>query len=230
MDKNNLNNSRRNFLKITSTLIVSISISHRILLGNSNGITIDDLLTDSTIPTNPSAFPKTLVHKYGVQLDSNGDNLDVCVRKASEEPVSADVGLPDGINANIVTQYKGNGSYDVYLFLSGEPDNNSSDDIQVCFWDKGTVAIDNPNQSLTPTKYSLKLNGPNPSNLSTSFKYEIPSKGNQEFVVYNLRGEQIFSTKVYEQEGIIHFDGQNFSSGIYLAKLGNKTVNFTIQK
>lgn len=74
-----------------------------------------------------------------------------------------------------------------------------------------------------PERYSLSQNYPNPFNPQTIISYEIPDEyAFIQLIVYDISGKEI-STLVNERKeaGIysVHFNGSNFSSGVYFYRL-----------
>lgn len=73
-----------------------------------------------------------------------------------------------------------------------------------------------------PKDYRLNQNFPNPFNLSTIIKYELPINSHVTLVLYDILGREIAvivnekqSLGIYETQ----FDAVNYPSGVYFYKL-----------
>ncbi len=78
------------------------------------------------------------------------------------------------------------------------------------------------NVNMTPDKFELYQNEPNPFNPVTSINYDIPKNSYVKLVVYDLLGKQI-KVLVNEKKSAgkynVSFNGMNLPSGLYLYKL-----------
>ena len=89
----------------------------------------------------------------------------------------------------------------------------------------------------SPNDYSLSQNYPNPFNPSTSIEYSIPEASFVQLKVYDVLGNEV-ATLVDEEHSAgtyrADFNGEGFSSGLYIAKLqaGNytKSIKMTLMK
>ena len=92
------------------------------------------------------------------------------------------------------------------------------------------VGIDEFNQEVLPTAYSLEQNYPNPFNPSTEITYTLPESGNVEIKVFDLSGRQV-DVLVQEHQSAgsyrLRLDGSHMSSGIYIYTLSSGSVNLT---
>ena len=87
-----------------------------------------------------------------------------------------------------------------------------------------------------PTGFSITQNFPNPFNPTTTIKYQIPSTGEVNLVIYNLLGGRVRMLVDRPQESgyhEVHWDGKNdaglsLSSGIYVYRLN--TANYSLVK
>ncbi len=78
--------------------------------------------------------------------------------------------------------------------------------------------------------YELNNNYPNPFNPVTTIKYTVPENAFVELKVYDILGREIKQlVGGYQSSGSysVVFDGENFSSGIYIYKLKANDYNFT---
>lgn len=79
------------------------------------------------------------------------------------------------------------------------------------------VAID-PNNTTTPTSYSLEQNYPNPFNPVTTIKYSVPVAGNVSVKIFNSLGKEVM-TVVSKNHTVGNYvenvDMSSFSSGVY---------------
>jgi len=92
------------------------------------------------------------------------------------------------------------------------------------------VGIEEFNQGMLPTSYSLEQNYPNPFNPSTEISYTLPESGNVELKVFDLTGRQV-DVLVQEHQSAgsyrLTLDGSHMSSGIYIYTLSAGNVNLT---
>ncbi len=80
--------------------------------------------------------------------------------------------------------------------------------------------------SLSPVKYNLDQNFPNPFNPSTIISFSIPQRENVSLDIYNLLGQKVTSVVNKEMESgryDIKFNASNLSAGIYfyILRAGN---------
>jgi|WetSurMetagenome_2_1015567.scaffolds.fasta_scaffold10674_2 aminopeptidase N len=84
------------------------------------------------------------------------------------------------------------------------------------------------NGNISPDKYELYQNEPNPFNPVTNINYDIPKNSHVKLVVYDLLGKEI-KTLVNENKTAgkysVSFNGMNLSSGVYLYRI--ETDNFS---
>jgi len=92
------------------------------------------------------------------------------------------------------------------------------------------VGIEDFNQDVLPTSYSLEQNYPNPFNPSTEISYSLPESGNVELKVFDLSGRQV-DVLVQEHKSAgsykLTLDGSHMSSGIYIYTLNTGKVHLT---
>jgi hypothetical protein len=92
------------------------------------------------------------------------------------------------------------------------------------------VGIEEFNQGVLPTAYSLEQNYPNPFNPSTAIAYTLPEDGNVELKVFDLSGRQV-DVLVQEHQSAgsyrLTLDGSHMSSGIYIYTLSSGNVHLT---
>ncbi|MBK9331931.1 MAG: multicopper oxidase domain-containing protein [Ignavibacteria bacterium] len=83
-----------------------------------------------------------------------------------------------------------------------------------------------------PEEFRLHQNYPNPFNPSTKITYDIPRSGKVTLKIYNASGKEI-STLVndYKPAGyyVSEFNGNDFPSGVYYAKLKSETFTKSIK-
>ena len=87
-----------------------------------------------------------------------------------------------------------------------------------------TICFGNPP---TPAKFTLSGNYPNPFNPTTNISYSIPTDGNVELIVYNIRGQKVKKlVKGTQPAGVYNVtwngkdeNGWSVSSGVYFYKL-----------
>lgn len=124
-----------------------------------------------------------------------------------------------------------NDSLNVYL-NDGSSSQEFLDDIDKLFFEDVLITslTENENKFLTET-FELNQNYPNPFNPTTTIQYFLPTKGNVEVKVFNIKGNLVkvlFSDKQTEGSHKVKWDGKNtngklVSSGFYIAqvKFGN---------
>ena len=92
------------------------------------------------------------------------------------------------------------------------------------------VGIDEFENDVLPTTYSLDQNYPNPFNPSTVIAYTLPEDGNVELKVFDLSGRQV-DVLVQEHQSAgsygVTLDGSHMSSGIYIYTLSTGNVHLT---
>lgn len=72
--------------------------------------------------------------------------------------------------------------------------------------------------TITPEKYSLNQNSPNPFNPSTSIKFSLPKASDVKLVVYNSLGKEVatlVNEKLISGEYEVEFSAGNLASGVY---------------
>ncbi len=75
---------------------------------------------------------------------------------------------------------------------------------------------------VTPDKFELVQNFPNPFNPTTSISFSLPQAGNVKLAVYNLLGQEVQTlVNGFKEQGThsVTFEAKNLNSGIYLYKL-----------
>ena len=137
----------------------------------------------------------------------------------------------DGKGYSLVSAYTNpTGSPNNYYYwnasglINGSP---STDDI---------VSDVSSKEKVTPTKFVLSQNFPNPFNPSTTINYSIPNEGKVKIKIYDLLGREVFTLLEKKQKAgnySIQFDAnsieQQISSGIYFCKLESGTFSKTIK-
>ena len=127
----------------------------------------------------------------------------------------------------------------VYAIVGGIGDNHLSSITNLRYNTKGAIKEYNnlvnditsgkyapntelPPSNLSPDKYVLYQNFPNPFNSTTVIKYELPDDAHVTLVIYDILG-RIVKTLVDEEKttGIyeVRFNADNLSSGIYFSKI-----------
>jgi len=114
-------------------------------------------------------------------------------------------------------------------------------------WDFDTntpsLAIDENHNGLTPKRFSLSDNYPNPFNPTTSFSFTLPQGADVSINIYNLLGEKVASVyNDYAKPGTYtatwdgkDINGANLPSGLYIYELDagvyfNQTKKMTLLK
>ena len=156
------------------------------------------------------------------------------------------VALRYGNNLIAAVHFSGmipDGSEPAHVFILGFPFETIYDD-----WQKislaGMVLSDfgfnvqlSGQEPITPIRFSLLRNYPNPFNNSTTFQFTIPSSGNVRIEVYNLLG-RVVATPLNEMRGpglnTAYFSGNALASGMYIYTINwedrNKQSKFLLVK
>jgi hypothetical protein len=82
----------------------------------------------------------------------------------------------------------------------------------------------NDNISLSPDKFSLNQNHPNPFNPTTSISFNLPAAGQVSLKVFDISGKEVAGlVDNYLEAGrhSINFDASSLSSGVYYYKLAS---------
>lgn len=113
-----------------------------------------------------------------------------------------------------------------------DPDGNTS-----IFSQPITAGTDVQNVSITPVRFNLETNFPNPFNPKTTIRFTIPKDGHTTLTIYNLKGEWIETLidKVLSVgEHTIVWEPEDLTSGVYLCQLRSSgfqdTGKFILQK
>ena len=113
-----------------------------------------------------------------------------------------------------------------YKVLNKETGRYVNSKIELRPYEFTTICFGNP---VTPEKFTLSGNYPNPFNPTTTISYSIPTDGNVELIVYNLRGQKV-KTLISGTQPIgvynVTWNGKDendrsVSSGVYLYKLNS---------
>ena len=177
-------------------------------------------------PINIESLDDPTVLEVGVFLDGE------CIgaTQVEEFPLQILAFLPEGgRSSGEITfefycggrSYKPAQEYKVLNNKTGQYDNSK---IELRPYEFTTICFGNP---ITPAKFTLTGNYPNPFNPSTTISYSIPSDGNVELTVYNIKGQKVKTlingtqpTGVYN----VTWNGKDdndrsVSSGLYFYKL-----------
>ena len=98
--------------------------------------------------------------------------------------------------------------------------------IELATYEGAPVKID-----MLPSTFSLKQNYPNPFNPATTIEFTLPPQTEWALNIYNVAGQEVFSTEGYSSAGEIKVEwvaDSNQSSGIYFYRL--KAGEFTDSK
>ena len=103
-----------------------------------------------------------------------------------------------------------------YLWVAGGDGLILKSDITTDIW------IDEKNNKIYPTKYSLNQNYPNPFNPLTTIEFNLPKSEFVELKVYNILGKKVATVvddKLKAGNHSYEFDGSKLASGIYLYRI-----------
>jgi flagellar hook assembly protein FlgD len=89
------------------------------------------------------------------------------------------------------------------------------------------TAVEESRVATVPEEFSLAQNYPNPFNSSTVIRFDLPSSGMVQLVLYNLAGQQIATLAQGARQAGTHTlhwdgrddDGRDLASGLYLYRL-----------
>ncbi len=177
-------------------------------------------------PINIESLDDSTVVEVGVFMDGE------CIgaTQVEEFPLQILAFAPEGSRGSgdiTFDFYYGGRSYkhaQDYKVLNKETGQYVSSKIKLRPYEFTTICFGNPP---TPPKFTLSGNYPNPFNPTTTISYSIPSDGNVELIVYNIRGQKVKTlisgtqpTGVYN----VTWNGKDendrsVSSGVYLYKL-----------
>lgn len=102
-----------------------------------------------------------------------------------------------------------------------DPDSTIAD-IGAFYYNQGTAFVKKPSNIILPSEYSLHSPYPNPFNPVTTISFDIPKACNVLLIVYDVSGREVARlVDGFKSAGVheIIFDGSDFSSGIYFARL-----------
>lgn len=111
--------------------------------------------------------------------------------------------------------------------LAGSPQGGSQQDWELQGWDSEPSAL-----KTYPSEVVLISAYPNPFNATTELTYTLPSPGKISLVVYDIMGREMARLADRWEEAGTHrttFDGENFSSGVYLARLRSGESEQTVK-
>ncbi len=94
-----------------------------------------------------------------------------------------------------------------------------------------SITMDVPNETPSPTSFTLEQNYPNPFNPSTTIVFTIPVEARVTLKVYDVLGKEV-ATLINESNHPVgthkvSFDGQNLPSGVYFYKLNTPEYSLT---
>jgi len=177
-------------------------------------------------PINIESLDDSTVVEVGVFMDGE------CIgaTQVEEFPLQILAFAPEGSRGSgdiTFDFYYGGRSYKPtqdYKVLNKETGQYVNSKIKLRPYEFTTICFGNPP---TPPKFTLSGNYPNPFNPTTTISFSIPSDGNVELIVYNIRGQKVKTlisgtqpTGVYN----VTWNGKDendrsVSSGVYLYKL-----------
>ena len=92
------------------------------------------------------------------------------------------------------------------------------------------VGVEDEQNGIIPTTFTLNQNYPNPFNPTTTIKFSVPQSGNVRLTVYNALGQEI-TQLVNEQKTAgnysVEWNAANVSSGIYFYQLESGNIVIT---
>jgi len=86
--------------------------------------------------------------------------------------------------------------------------------------------VDNE-QTIFPQKFLLLSAYPNPFNSSTTIQYDVSMNASLDILIFDIKGQEVFSISGYYPKGINHIEWRpkSLSSGIYLINLVSENLN-----
>ena len=126
--------------------------------------------------------------------------------------------IPDGAITGTMSL-----NFESFLFNESRPNSVTYDGSIII--DGDPVGVEDPDEGSVPQSNALLFNYPNPFNPTTAISYQLQAASYVELTIYDIKGREVAKlvngwkvAGVYE----VVFDGGEFSSGIYFARL---TVN-----
>jgi hypothetical protein len=110
-----------------------------------------------------------------------------------------------------------------FSLLVSDGELNDSINVNIIIHEQSSVST-----MKTPNHFQISNNYPNPFNLTTNIKIELPEKTNLELFVYDLKGKivkEIYKGQLNAGIYIYDFDATNLSSGIYIIKFKSDKYN-----
>ncbi len=97
----------------------------------------------------------------------------------------------------------------------------------LAFAETGVTSIEDDENTITPTEFSLAQNYPNPFNPATTIQFSLPVNSDVKLVVYNMLGQEVATILDEQRSAGTHnvewnssnYNGVNLSSGVYFYKL-----------
>jgi hypothetical protein len=96
-------------------------------------------------------------------------------------------------------------------------------------WGEEFEAVYESNEGAAPTEYALMGAHPNPFNPTTTISYQLPAVSHVILAVYDISGRMVTTLVNGFRDAGVHevtFDGSDFGSGIYFARL--ETAGLTV--
>lgn len=117
------------------------------------------------------------------------------------------------------------------VVCGGGDDGNGNYQILIKKYFIPDITTDIPNETPSPTSFTLEQNYPNPFNPSTTIVFTIPVEARVTLKVYDVLGKEV-ATLINESNHPVgthkvSFDGQNLPSGVYFYKLNTPEYSLT---
>lgn len=168
----------------------------------------DGLVSATTNGLDVTVTVSGTTSKVGGELvDSNGNVVDV-INSTSSNPFT--------LTASQAGEYR--------VYAGFKNPNRRWDSLMVAI---NLTGINTPEPAAPVTKFELFPNHPNPFNSETVIRFSLPTAGDVNLTIYNIRGQVIKRlSEGYYQAGIhsLHWDGRNDTgsvspSGVYLVEI-----------
>ncbi|MPM33863.1 hypothetical protein SDC9_80444 [bioreactor metagenome] len=172
------------------------------------------------VTNNSSSAMDVLVRKTEISLQAGSENSfcwGTCyIPSVYVSPTAVNIGAGVSDSLSFSGDYKPQGvagaSTIMYTFFDKY---NTNDSIAVIVvYNAGTASI-----SDRPASVEFSNAFPNPASSFVNFNYELQGTSEADFVITDLLGSEIFSTKLQNEKNKLSVDVTNFNAGVYFYSL-----------
>lgn len=212
---------------------------------NLTGITVNQITSDNTgmiyLVTNAGIYQLSDIHSKETPLNSvPGEAFSSLVFDKTNSPYAVsknDVYFSDNVASKWSSVSAGIESPDFHGLTYFGKDVFIATNRGIFKHTESSVSVEDNSNSENLTQFTLYANYPNPFNPETTIRFYTARQSQYDFEVYNLLGEQIYSSTnrtAVSGQNVIEFNGNNLSSGIYFYKIKigsvEKTGKMILQK